>query len=110
MEVSRPSQGLNPSHSCDLCHRCSNAGSFNPLYWAREQICASTATGPTTIALLTHCASAGIPVLTPLTFSFNYFSYQVVLIVINCYFPNTIFFYCTVTHTCMETPQMFIDR
>ena len=24
-------QGLNPSHSCNLCHSCSNAGSLIPL-------------------------------------------------------------------------------
>ena len=27
-----PGQGLNLSHSCNLCHSCSNAGSFNPLH------------------------------------------------------------------------------
>ena len=26
-----PGQGLNLSHSCDLCHSCSNARSLNPL-------------------------------------------------------------------------------
>ena len=30
-----PDQGLNPSHRCNLCHGCSNTGSFNPLCRAR---------------------------------------------------------------------------
>ena len=43
-------QWSNLSCSCelcwswDLCHSCSNAGSFNPLNWGRDQICASVVT------------------------------------------------------------------
>ena len=33
-------RGPHLSHSCDLCHSCSNAGSFNPLCWAGEPTCA----------------------------------------------------------------------
>ena len=39
-------QELNPSDSCNLCHSCGNAGFFNPLFQARNQICASPATQP----------------------------------------------------------------
>ena len=37
-------QTLNPSHSCDLNHSCSNTGSFNPLCWARDPTPASSVT------------------------------------------------------------------
>ena len=30
-----PGKGSNPSNSCDLCHSCSNVGSFNLLHWGR---------------------------------------------------------------------------
>ena len=39
-----PGQGSDPSCSRDLCCSCSNAGSFNPLHWAGDQTCTSTAT------------------------------------------------------------------
>ena len=29
-------QGLNPNHSCNPCHSCGNAGSFNPLHLAGD--------------------------------------------------------------------------
>ena len=42
-------QGLNPSRSCDLCHSCSNARSFNPLRWPRDRTCVSVATQATAV-------------------------------------------------------------
>ena len=39
-------QGLNPSHSYDLCHSCRNARPFNPLHQARYQTHTSTVTKP----------------------------------------------------------------
>ena len=50
-------QGLNPSHSCNLCHRCSNAGSLT--YCARLGLnlcCLRNKAGS-----LTCCATAGTP-------------------------------------------------
>ena len=32
-------QGSGLRHSCDLCSSCSNTGSFNPLFQARNQTC-----------------------------------------------------------------------
>ena len=37
-------QRLNLSHSCKLCHRCSNARTFNPLHQTGDQTCASVVT------------------------------------------------------------------
>ena len=34
-----PDQESDPSHSSHLCHSCGNAGSFNPLCWARDWTC-----------------------------------------------------------------------
>ena len=42
-------QGLNPSHSHDLCSSCDNDRSFNPLRWAGDQTHASTATQATAV-------------------------------------------------------------
>ena len=56
-----PGQGLNPSHSCDLCHSCSNTGSFNPLHWAGYQTHTSTATLAAAVRSLTHCTAAVTP-------------------------------------------------
>ena len=56
-----PGQGLNPSHSCDLCCSCSNARYFNPLHWAGDQTSASIATQATAVGFLLHGATAGTP-------------------------------------------------
>ena len=32
-------QGSDPKCSCDVCHSCGSAGSFNPLYWAGGRTC-----------------------------------------------------------------------
>ena len=40
-----PGQGLNLTHSCDLCHSCSNAGSFNPRCRACSVSCNEGASG-----------------------------------------------------------------
>lgn len=52
-------QGLNLSHSCDLHHSCSNAISFNPLRWARDQTCTSITTRATAVSVLTHFPMGG---------------------------------------------------
>ena len=49
-----PGQGLNLSCSC------SNAGSFNPLQWARDQTRSSAEMQAAAVRFLTHCAMAGI--------------------------------------------------
>ena len=41
-----PGQGFKPNHSCDLCHSCGNAGSFNPLCCAGNQTCARKVSRP----------------------------------------------------------------
>ena len=56
-----PGQGLNLSCTCDLHHSCSNAGSFNPLLWARAPNHTSAVIGAAEVRFLTHCATAGIP-------------------------------------------------
>ena len=56
-----PGQGLNPSHSCDLCCSCSNARYFNPLHWDGDQTSASIATQATAVGFLLHGATAGTP-------------------------------------------------
>ena len=58
-----PGQGLNPSCSSDQCHRCSNAGSFNPLHRTGAWTHTSTATwtGVITIRFLTQ-GTGGAPV------------------------------------------------
>ena len=53
-------QGLNSSHSCDLRCNCTNAGSFNPLCWARDQTCTSVETQAAAMGFLTHCAMEGL--------------------------------------------------
>lgn len=52
-----PGSGIRSSPSCDLCHWCSNVGSFNPLRWAGVRTC---------ILVLQRCcqslcATAGTP-------------------------------------------------
>ena len=54
-----PGQGLNLSHSSNLCCSCSNTRFFNPLSWARDQTQASTATQHAAIGFLTYCAMTG---------------------------------------------------
>ena len=49
-------QRLNPSHSCDLHHSCSNARSFNSLHQAGHWTCASAVIQAATDGFLTHCA------------------------------------------------------
>ena len=56
-------QGLNPSHSCDLCHRGGNAGSFNPLRGARNQTYGSAGTQTAAVGFLTYSTTAGTPAL-----------------------------------------------
>ena len=38
-------------------------GFFNPLHWARDGTHNSVATHPTAVAFLTHCATAGTPMV-----------------------------------------------
>ena len=54
-------QGLNPSHSCNLCHSCGNAGCFNLLGGAGDWTYASAATWATAVKFLTEGAIAGTP-------------------------------------------------
>ena len=58
-----PGQELNLSCSCNLCHSCSNARSFNLLHQAWDQTHTSVATGTTTVGFLTHCTTVGTPSL-----------------------------------------------
>ena len=53
-------EGLNTSHSCKLCHSCSDTKSFNPLHQAREWTHASAVTQATAVWYLTHCTTAEI--------------------------------------------------
>ena len=55
-------QGFNLSHSCDLCHSCGNAGSFNPLHQAGDRTQAYAAARVTAVGFLTHCTTLGTPV------------------------------------------------
>ena len=48
-------QGLNPSHSYDLCHSCGNARSFNPLCQTGDGTWTSAATWATAVRSWTHC-------------------------------------------------------
>ena len=64
------SQKLNPSHSCDLCCRCSNVWSMNPLHLAGDQTYTSTVTRASAIWFLTHCAMAGTPTKYAISFFF----------------------------------------
>ena len=50
-----PGQGLNLSHSC------SNAVSFNPLHWARDQTHTSSATQAAVVSFLTFSSAVGMP-------------------------------------------------
>ena len=50
-------QGLNLSHSCDLCRSCGNTRSFNPVC----PVHASGATQATAVIILTHCTTVGTP-------------------------------------------------
>ena len=52
-------QGLNPSHICNLCHSCHNAGSFNTFYQAGDWTCSSTETDATAVRFSTHCTTVG---------------------------------------------------
>ena len=52
---------LNLSHSCDLCHSCSNTWCFNPLCWARDSTWTSIASQAIAVRFLTHCAMPGTP-------------------------------------------------
>ena len=51
------SQGLSPSHSCNLCHICGNSGSFNSLLQAGNWTWASTVTHANVVWFLTHCTT-----------------------------------------------------
>ena len=64
-----PGQGLNLSHSYSLCCSCDNAGSFYPLYQARDQTPAPQQTQATAVGFLTHCTTAGTPTGKSLGFS-----------------------------------------
>ena len=61
-------KGLNLSCSCDLCHSCVNARSFNELRQAGDPAYASGATCAARVRFLTLCATAG----TPMVFSYAY--------------------------------------
>ena len=54
-----PSQGSNPSGSCDLCLSCGHTGCFNPLCWAKDWTCTSSVTWATAVGFLTHCITVG---------------------------------------------------
>ena len=54
-------QGLNLSHSCNLCHSWGNARSFNPLCWAGDQTHILAEASATAARFLTHCAMARTP-------------------------------------------------
>ena len=56
-----PSQGQNPTCSCNLHHSCINNRSFNPPCGARNQTCASAATQATAVRFLNSCAREGTP-------------------------------------------------
>ena len=62
-----PSQGLNPSCSCNLCHSCGNARSFNPLHQAGGWNRGSAVTRAAAVRFLTHCAREGTPLFVELT-------------------------------------------
>ena len=61
-------EGLNPSHSCKLCHSCGNNGSFNPLCRAGDWTCVSAATWASAVGFLTYCTTVGTPPPLPFTF------------------------------------------
>ena len=50
-------RGLNLSYSCD------NAWSFNPLQWVGDWTTTSTETWATAVGFLTHCTTAGTPII-----------------------------------------------
>ena len=59
-----PGQGLNPSHRCDSCHSCSNAGSFTEWGWGLNlshhsdpRPCSDNARS------LTHCTTRELEIL-----------------------------------------------
>ena len=60
MEVPRPGIYIL-SHSCNLCHSCSNTGSFNPLCQARDQTYPSAENWVPAVGFLTHCTLVGTP-------------------------------------------------
>ena len=68
-----PSQGLNPSHSCILCHSCGRAKFFNSVLWTGDQIHTSTATQAVAVGSLTHYITAGTPIIS----NFNMFAYLI---------------------------------
>ena len=55
-------QRLNPSHSCEVYHSCSNSGYFNQLGWARDWTHISIVIWATAVCFLAHCAKVGTPV------------------------------------------------
>ena len=61
MEV--PRTGTNLNCSCNLCHNCGNARSFNMLHWARDQTCGSATTQAIAVRFLTQSATVGNPVV-----------------------------------------------
>ena len=56
-----PGQGLNPSHSFDLCHNCGNAVSPNPGCQAGSQTYTSAVIWAAAVRFLTQSASVGTP-------------------------------------------------
>ena len=64
-------QGLNLSHSYDLCLSCGNTGSFNSLPCARNVTHMSVVT--TSVGFLTHCTTAGTPLIVFLGVLFFFF-------------------------------------
>ena len=54
-------QRLNPRHSFDLCHTCSNARSFNSLPQAGNCTCIYAVTQATAVGFLTHYTTAETP-------------------------------------------------
>lgn len=54
-------QGLDRSHSYDLCSSRINSGSFNALCQAEDSTLTSAASWAAIARFLTHCATAGTP-------------------------------------------------
>ena len=54
-------QGMNPSHSFDLCLSCGNIISFSLLYQVGDRNCTSTAIRTTAVIFLSHCGTAATP-------------------------------------------------
>jgi len=64
-------QGLNLSHSCNLCHSCSKAKYFNSLHWAWDWTHTSRATRAAVVGFCTHGATAGTPPTVCFSFLFR---------------------------------------